>query len=870
MEGFLQKYTNLLYGYKKRYFVLKGNILYYYKKKGEKVKGKIHLAITVINSKSSNLILLETGIKNVTLKCESNQERDKWFNAMQMAKFEAASVGTIKPQINEINSDRETEKSDDNKIILGEENNMFSSNVEHQLNELKTKIEAIKKNNDRIDLLLKDKSENVNKKILKQIFSDNQSELCLINTQLEFLTSSFKKLIIHIPDQNISRSISNSPAKRSTTSQFGKNGTHSINSNAINGIKIPNLYYNTNKNSNIDINNMISSQGAANLRKNSDNNIILSKRLKYEENFEEIVNQKPEDLDSSLEMPLDNLLDQETNEISKECNIPENKNNLRESIRSVRSSNKISSNDKEINFSSPDYKDSVSKFKVISAVDVINRNSKLQKFESKKEIDEKHETASEEKIDFKKIEINIHEQIQDNQVNESDVFYEAMDSLNMTRRLPTMSNRILSELQKLNAEDKLNKTKLTSDNFDLAEDKNSLSLLKQKSEINIYDDPIYRNKRSDLPERKPVKMNFWAILKDSIGKELYKISIPVYFNEPLSMLQRLCENFQYADLLTKASKDTRSYMRLAYTAAFGLGGFSYSQNRILKFFNPLLGETYELIDKDLKFRFFSEQVSHHPPISACYAEGDGYIFYTNSHALSKFHIMKGALEISPLGKVFVNFTNLNETLSYTKPKAIVKNLIKGKTHICTYGILRVTNHMNGEYCEITIYDDESNPKGKFDGYVKNIFGDVLAKIEGNVFTHMDLISDSRKETIWNAFTCDDESKYFFTEFVMNLNNFNEKMKYKLPPTDSRFRPDQRALEQGNYDLARKEKEKLEINQRKRSKLQMSIGPYKPLYFTETYDDETGELVYLYNNDKCYWKDRYEKNFEKFPKIFENL
>jgi DNA polymerase III sliding clamp (beta) subunit (PCNA family) len=33
--------------------------------------------------------------------------------------------------------------------------------------------------------------------------------------------------------------------------------------------------------------------------------------------------------------------------------------------------------------------------------------------------------------------------------------------------------------------------------------------------------------------------------------------------------------------------------------------------------------------------------------------------------------------------------------------------------------------MNGEYCEITIYDDESNPKGKFDGYVKNIFGDVL-------------------------------------------------------------------------------------------------------------------------------------------------
>jgi hypothetical protein len=865
MEGYLQKYTNLLYGYKKRYFVLKGNILYYYKKKGEKVKGKIHLAITVINSKSSNLILLDTGIKNVTLKCDSNQERDKWFNAMQMAKFEAASGGTIKPQINKIITDKETEKSDDNKIILGEENNMFSSNVEHQLNELKSKIEAMKKNNEKLDMLIKDKSEKVNKDILKQIYSGNQSELSLINTQLEFLTSSFKKLINQIPDSSISRSISNSPAKRSTTSQFGKGyGTNNINMNNMNGINIPS-FNNINLTSKFDMANMSPSQKAAQLRKHSDNNIILSKRLKYEENFEEIVNQKPEDLDSSLEMPLDDDLDQGTQGRSPDCKLPpENKTNLRESIISMRSAqNNKNSNEKEIN--SPVHQHTVSKFKVLSPVDVIHRNSNLQRIESKREIENQQENYFENENKCENP-----QQVQDDHVNESDIFYEAMDSLNMTRRLPTMSNRILSELKKLNAEDKLNKTNLNNDKNDHVEEKNSLSLLNKISEINPFDDPVYRSKRSKLPERKPVKMNFWAILKDSIGKELYKISVPVYFNEPLSMLQRLCENFQYADLLTKASKDIRSYMRLAYTAAFALGGFSYSQYRILKFFNPLLGETYELIDKDLKFRYFSEQVSHHPPISACYAEGEGYIFYTNSHALSKFHIMKGALEISPLGKVFVNFTNLNETLSYTKPKALVKNLIKGKMHINTYGTLRVTNHMNGDYCEITIYDDDSNQKGKFDGSVKNIFGDVLAKIEGNVYSHMDVITEQGKETIWKAFTCDDEAKYFFTEFAMNLNNFNEDMKDTLPPTDSRFRPDQRALELGNYDLAAKEKERLEVNQRKRNKLQSSKGPYKALYFTETYDDETGELVYLYNNDKCYWKDRNEKNFEKFPKIFENL
>lgn len=54
--------------------------------------------------------------------------------------------------------------------------------------------------------------------------------------------------------------------------------------------------------------------------------------------------------------------------------------------------------------------------------------------------------------------------------------------------------------------------------------------------------------------------------------------------------------------------------------------------RTKKPFNPMLGETYELVTKD--FRYFSEQVSHHPPISAFVQEGPGYTingsFFTKS------------------------------------------------------------------------------------------------------------------------------------------------------------------------------------------------------------------------------------------------
>ena len=36
---------------------------------------------------------------------------------------------------------------------------------------------------------------------------------------------------------------------------------------------------------------------------------------------------------------------------------------------------------------------------------------------------------------------------------------------------------------------------------------------------------------------------------------------------------------------------------------------------------------------------------------------------------------------------------------------------------------------------------------------------------------------------------------------------------------------------------------------------------KPLYFEETYDDTTGELIYLYKGG--YFEDRQNKNFSKF-------
>ena len=46
-------------------------------------------------------------------------------------------------------------------------------------------------------------------------------------------------------------------------------------------------------------------------------------------------------------------------------------------------------------------------------------------------------------------------------------------------------------------------------------------------------------------------------------------------------------------------------------------------------------------------------------------------------------------------------------------------------------------------------------------------------------------------------------------FALQLNLLPDKLMKKLPPTDSRLRPDIRAWENGEADLATKEKERLE-------------------------------------------------------------
>ncbi|KAJ2938876.1 hypothetical protein O0L34_g17686 [Tuta absoluta] len=93
-----------------------------------------------------------------------------------------------------------------------------------------------------------------------------------------------------------------------------------------------------------------------------------------------------------------------------------------------------------------------------------------------------------------------------------------------------------------------------------------------------------------------------------------------------------------------------------------------------------------------------------------------------------------------------------------------------------------------------------------------------------------------------------ELYYGLTRFAMQLNEMEPGLRELLPPTDTRFRPDQRALEEGDVEAAEQYKHSLEQAQRERRRDHPS---HQPAWFRKVTED--GEEMWVFTGE--YWRAR---------------
>ncbi|TYH55274.1 hypothetical protein ES332_D09G225900v1 [Gossypium tomentosum] len=338
---------------------------------------------------------------------------------------------------------------------------------------------------------------------------------------------------------------------------------------------------------------------------------------------------------------------------------------------------------------------------------------------------------------------------------------------------------------------------------------------------------IERRKKLPDPVEEVKGVSLWSMIKDNVGKDLTRVCLPVYFNEPISSLQKCFEDLEYSYLLDRAykyGKEGNSLQRILNVAAFAVSGYASSEGRHCKPFNPLLGETYEADYPDKGVRFFSEKVSHHPTLIACHCEGKGWKFWGDSNLRTKF--WGRSIQLDPVGVLTLEFDD-GEIFQWSKVTTSIYNLILGKVYCDHHGLMHI--HGNRQYsCKLKFKEQsilDRNPH-QVHGFVEDLSGKKVATLIGKWDDSMyyingdgsgrpkDCSPSSSATLLWKRNKPPPNlTRYNLTSFAITLNELTPGLQENLPPTDSRLRPDQRHLENGEYDRANSEKQRLERRQR---------------------------------------------------------
>jgi oxysterol-binding protein 1 len=163
-------------------------------------------------------------------------------------------------------------------------------------------------------------------------------------------------------------------------------------------------------------------------------------------------------------------------------------------------------------------------------------------------------------------------------------------------------------------------------------------------------------------------------------------------------------------------------------------------------------------------------------------------------------------------------------------------------------------------------DANNKPRYRLKGYWNgkdmsfDKYNEDSKQFENTKYLFKDVLVTDEEDYEWDI-------NYRLNDYALNLNHLDDELAEKLPPTDTRFRPDIRAFENGYYEQAEVEKKRLETNQRERRKALGCEPP--PKYFTKHVLDEKNKKYYFeFGGPRNYFEDRKNKDWDHLTKIYD--
>ena len=362
---------------------------------------------------------------------------------------------------------------------------------------------------------------------------------------------------------------------------------------------------------------------------------------------------------------------------------------------------------------------------------------------------------------------------------------------------------------------------------------------------------IIDTKRQSLPaQMRQLDIKIMDLIRKPKG------AFPVYFNEPLTLLQKLCEDLEYAGSLLSIQSLERN--EFESVCAFALSCYASHRFRDRKPFNPILGETFEFQQGNI--RYFSEKISHEPLIIATHTIGETFEFWNCFKIQTQ---LKGiSVEVSLQGKNHLKIFATGHLYEWNRANTVIRSNL-GQKSIEINGTVAIAETTEKKHSAEIKFKSSSffstTPNYGLEGWISEQ-GTKTAVVGGNWDRDIwleELKTKSRKEIFKsNIHPLNHKENYGFSEFTMNLNCSGTACKpiEFLPASDSRNRLDLQLYEKGLSDEAQKVKQQLEQGQREKVK-EENKHQIKWFELNEQAEwiakrqTETSELLYWHARDK---------------------
>ncbi|XP_053544086.1 oxysterol-binding protein-related protein 8 isoform X2 [Ictalurus punctatus] len=255
------------------------------------------------------------------------------------------------------------------------------------------------------------------------------------------------------------------------------------------------------------------------------------------------------------------------------------------------------------------------------------------------------------------------------------------------------------------------------------------------------------------------KSLIWTLLKQvRPGMDLSKVVLPTFILEPRSFLDKLSDYYYHADFMSEAAVEENAYNRMKKVVKWYISGFYKKPKGLKKPYNPIIGETFRCMwihpKTNSKTFYISEQVSHHPPVSAFYVSNrkDGFCLSGSILAKSKFY--GNSLSAILDGEARLTFLNRGEDYIMNMPYAHCKGILYGTMTLELAGQVTIMCEKTGYSAQLEFklkpFLGSSDSVNQISGKIK-LGKEVLATLEGHWDSEI-FINDKKSgvcETFWN-------------------------------------------------------------------------------------------------------------------------